>query len=438
MTIYQILPRLYGNGHFSNFDTPFFEYVKALGVTHVWYTGIPRHSMGKDYVKGNAGSPYSVSDYYDVNPYMADVPSRRKTEFKELVKRTHDAGLKVITDFVPNHISPDYSDSKGGIPHFDYCDYDWTDTRKIDYHAPGTWDKMKDIVFYWAGKGVDGLRCDMVEMVPPEFFKWLIAEVKAKYPGFIFVAEVYTKERYYQYINEVGFDFLYDKSGLYDTVKSVVMQGRSTHEITSNWLSLQGIQSHMLNFLENHDEQRFASAWFAGNAEKVFAPMGVSCLFSNAPFMIYFGQELGADALEGHCGRTSIFNFVDIPVISRMKEFIENGTALPEKEMDLLMKYREMLSISRNPLFEEGATWDLCYCNSPLGGFDPDMHFVFVRFSVPEGDAQPEAKLVACNFSGKDASMRIRIPLEFPIVELRDALIPVEVEAYGCKIQDIL
>ena len=129
---------------------------------------------------------------------------------------------------------------------------------------------MLDILLYWAGKGVDGFRCDMVELVPPEFMKWLIAEVKKNYPDVIFIAEVYKKELYGEYVREVGFDFLYDKSGLYDTLRTVVEKNvddngmpvelwQSATGITRNWQFLSDLQPYMLNFLENHDEHRFAS-----------------------------------------------------------------------------------------------------------------------------------------------------------------------------------
>ena len=132
--IYQMLPRLWGNdkvrparngslsdngtGKFSDIDTSTLEYLKWLGCSHVWYTGIIRHSTQESeegclpshpqFIKGKSGSPYAICDYYDVNPYLADVPSDRMAEFEQLIERTHDAGLKLIIDFVPNHVSRDY------------------------------------------------------------------------------------------------------------------------------------------------------------------------------------------------------------------------------------------------------------------------------------------------------------------------------------------
>ena len=109
---------------------------------------------------------------------------------------------------------------------------DWWETVKLnycDFHT-GTWDKMRDIVRFWAAKGVDGFRCDMVELVPPQFMQWLIGSIKSEFPSVIFVAEVYQKEKYRMYVEEVGFDFLYDKCGLYDTLRAVTCSGASARE----------------------------------------------------------------------------------------------------------------------------------------------------------------------------------------------------------------
>jgi glycosidase len=141
MVIYQMMTRLFGNkvtmnkpygkidengvGKFNDITTKALEGIKELGVSHVWYTGVIEHALQTDYtaagiplddpdvVKGLAGSPYAIKDYYDVNPDLAmDVPKRMK-EFEELVDRTHRAGLKVIIDFVPNHVARNYkSDAK--------------------------------------------------------------------------------------------------------------------------------------------------------------------------------------------------------------------------------------------------------------------------------------------------------------------------------------
>lgn len=134
--VYQVFTRLFGNttttnkpwgtleengvGKFSDFDDTALASIKALGTTHIWYTGVPHHAVIRDYgsygigdddpdvVKGRAGSPYAVKDYYTVNPDLADDPARRLEEFEALIERTHRHGMKVLIDIVPNHVARGY------------------------------------------------------------------------------------------------------------------------------------------------------------------------------------------------------------------------------------------------------------------------------------------------------------------------------------------
>lgn len=397
MIIYQVLTRLWRSGKMSGFDTQAFSYLRSLGVSHIWYTGIIRHSMDKPYVKGKLGSPYSIIDYYDVNPYLADKPDCRIQEFEDLVRRTHESGMKVIIDFVPNHVSPDYSDSHGGIVTLHRCDYDWTDTDKIDYGCRDNWDRMLAIVRYWADKGVDGFRCDMAELVPVDFWRYLILGARQTHPQLQFIAEVYEMGSYERFIYSACFDYLYDKSGLYDTLRGISSGANLTWDITGVWQKLGTLQPHMLNFLENHDEQRLASPWFAGSAEKGFAALAVSALFYPCPFMIYFGQELGEAALDGAAGRTSIFDD---------QRHIDPFAPLSEYQQKVLDVYRKVLGLRQ----ELGAAqnFDLCYCQKAALGFDMRKHFAFMR----SGDKS--AAVVFANFSDKPASACLRIPAEAP------------------------
>lgn len=526
--IYQLLPRLWGNGNtgpkhngsieengtgrFSDIGKADLDYIKWLGCSHVWFTGVIRHSTScsscgctashPQFVKGKAGSPYAICDYYDVNPYLADNPDDRMAEFARLVKRTHDAGLKVIIDFVPNHVARDYGKSgmTEGHPvlgaeddktvHWkaenDFIYYpgqalvlpgacpegvepyhevpamatgnncyspapginDWYETVKInycDFHTQ-TWDKMLDIVEFWASKGVDGFRCDMVELVPPQFMAWLIKEVKKKYPSVIFIAEVYKKDQYWQYVREVGFDLLYDKSGLYDTLRTIVEKNKedngmpvelwqSTTGITRNWQFLGDLQPYMLNFLENHDEQRFASDFFGGEAAGTFAPLYVSLFLNTAPFMIYFGEEAGergmeTEGLSGMDGRTSIFDWWSIGTVRRLRKMIASGeyrtldadrleaAGMERKEAEIFCRFAQAVRLAASDKAVcKGTTYDLCYCNMSSDGFDKNRHFAFLR------DFEDHTLLVAANFSGRPAHMHITIPqhafdwMEIPVTE---------------------
>ena len=401
--IYQVLPRLWGRGRFSDWDASSFDYLHTLGVDYIWYTGVPRHATGRDFVKGNPGSPYAITDWRDVNPYLADDPARRLEEFDALVARTHAAGFRVLIDFIPNHVAPDYA---GPIRRFDWHDGDWSDTRKNDWSAPATRAEMLEILRYWASRGVDGFRCDMVELVPPLALKALISAVKADFPDLLFVAEVYQKENYRPYLDEVGFDLLYDKSGLYDTLRAICCAGATARGITWNWQWLGDLQPRVLNFLENHDEQRLASPAFLGNARKGFAPLACSLLFNTAPFMLYFGQEVGEDGIDGADGRTSIFNWSDPPELRELYRSLHGEGTLAPAEAGILARYRELFALAGRPVFAAGGTWDLGYCNEAAPGFNPDRHFAFVRFDASE------AWLIVCNFSAENASVELHLPAE--------------------------
>lgn len=392
--IYQAFTRNWGTGKFSDWDGDAFRYLKSLGVTHLWLTGIPSHASGEPFVKGNPGSPYAVDDWYDTNAYLAEKPGRRMKEFTGLVRRAHRKGIKVIVDFIPNHVARNY---KGDIPHLDTNDYDWTDTFKINYYASGCWDKMLDVILFWASKGVDGVRCDMVELVPPEFFSWATAKVREKYPDFLFIGEVYKRDNYNRYCKELGFDLIYDKSGLYDSLRAILLLPASTRNITWNWQRLGDLQGQMLNFLENHDEQRIASSAFLGDALKAIPGMAVAALFNNASVLIYGGQEIGEDAHEDEGGRSSIFDWT--------RKINPLGT-LDDRQNRILEEYRKLLTLSREKPFDGGHNWDLCYCNYDAPGFNADRHFAFLRFKGKE------KRLVVCNFTDDKAVLDIRIPAE--------------------------
>ena len=407
--------RLWGKGRLDSWDNRSLGYLKDLGVDYLWLTGIPRHARGKSFVKGEAGCPYSISDWYDINPYLESKEGERFREFDNLVRRIHRGGLKLLIDFIPNHVSRDY---EGALNHYDYCDADWTDTLKLNWDDPSTLEQMKAVLRFWAGKGVDGFRCDMVELVRSDAQRELIQDIKKDYPDCLFVAEVYDRNRYREFAEYVGYDLLYDKCGLYDSLFEI-QKGRSTpRSITRNWQSLSSLQGRMLNFLENHDEVRLASSDFASSPEKGYAALGVSMLFNDASFMLYFGQEVGEDAAESSNCRTSIFDFTHPEGITALYRAIhsKNSSSLEMEPIRkaVLDKYRSLLEYAKLKEFRQGPCWDLCYCNenAASGGFDPDRHFAFIRYSSPSDKGRRRAFLVVCNFASETLQCSVSIPYE--------------------------
>ena len=503
--IYQLLPRLFANmngncipngtlaqnraGKMNHITTHVLESIKELGITHVWYTGIIEHAHDADYtrygirrdnphvVKGHAGSPYAIKDYYDVDPDIAVDVNRRMDEFEQLIARTHDTGLKAIIDFVPNHVAREYySDAKPeGIrdlgvddnnemffsPHNNFyyiprqlfapnidlgsgkdayiefpakasgndCftafpgQFDWYDTVKLNYGVdygngshhfspiPDTWFKMLHILRYWASKGVDGFRCDMVHMVPLEFWQWAIPNVKERYPNVIFIAEIYDVGLYRDFIHIGGFDYLYDKVNLYDTLRGIQCNNFSAARLTSCWQTVEGIGGNMLNFLENHDEQRFGSKFYAGDPGLVTPSLVVSSMISTGPMMIYAGQELGelandAEGYSGHDGRTTIFDYWSIPTVRRwMNDGKCDESLLTGREIWLRNRYRTILNMCINEkAISRGRFFDLMYVNYSNPTLNPHKQYVFMR------SYDNETLVIAVNFAASSCDLQINIP----------------------------
>ena len=502
--IYQIFTRLFGNtnttrkhngtltdngcGKLNAFTPAVLRRIKELGATHVWYTGVIRHATTTDYtrygiprqhpavVKGNAGSPYAITDYYDIDPDLATNVEKRMNEFESLVKRTHKAGLKMIIDFVPNHVARQYKSiaKPKGIADFGendntgmqfspqnnfyYCPEqsfaadidlyhgeelpyeefpakatgndcfgnrpgrnDWYETVKLNYGVdycdaggvsthfsptPDTWKKMLDILLFWAGKGVDAFRCDMAEMVPSAFWQWVTTEVRKKHHNVKFIGEVYNPGRYREYIN-AGFDYLYDKVGMYDSVRDVVCGHRSATDITRQWQTNDDIADHMLYFLENHDEQRIASDFFAGDARKGIPALMTSALMRTNPFMLYAGQEYGERGMDeegfsGRDGRTTIFDYWSV---DSLIHGYSSRRQLTKEEKSIEATYKKVLNIATNEkAVTEGKFFDLMYVNPTSADFNADRQYVFLRSN------EDDLMIVLANFSDENSDCKINIP----------------------------
>lgn len=513
--IYQLLPRLFtnytsdpvpdgtieqnGSGKLNHITSTVLKQIRELGATHVWYTGVIEHAHTPDYtkygiprhnphvIKGKAGSPYAITDYYDIDPDLAVDVDRRIDEFEKLIARTHRAGLKVIIDFVPNHVAREYASDHlpAGVEDLGHGDNremffspannfyyitrqqfapigvdlgygkdayvefpakasgddcftafpgknNWYDTLKLNYgydygdHSrhydptPPTWLKMLNILRYWAAKSVDGFRCDMAHMVPVDFWRWAIPQVREVNPDIIFIAEIYDVGLYRKFIYTAGFDYLYDKVNLYDSLRAIETANHSAATLTSCWQTVDGIAPHMLNFLENHDEQRFASIQYAGDAARVIPSLVVSAMISTGPFMIYAGQELGepaadAEGYSGHDGRTTIFDYWSIPTLRRWLNHGRCDGQLSDKEQWLRSMYRRILTLCNTErAIREGKFFDLMYVNYENPRLNPHRHFAFLR---ADGD---ELLVITVNFSDEEANVEINIPAHaFDYLDLR-------------------
>ncbi|MDB5149354.1 MAG: alpha-amylase [Mucilaginibacter sp.] len=517
LIIYQLLPRLFGNtqtlnktngsieengvGKLNDINDKALQGIKKMGFTYVWYTGVIEHATMTDYsqfgikaddpdiVKGRAGSPYAIKDYYDIDPDLAVDVKNRIGEYEALIKRTHNNGLKVLMDLVPNHVARTYGsdvkpagvrdfgedDDKGkafsatndfyympGQPFVVPAGYnpggdefhsplkdgkfdenpakatgndvfsaapsinDWFETMKLNYGVdymdhrrghfdpiPPLWNKVYDILHYWSEKGVDGFRCDMVEMVPIEFWGWVIPKLKAEHPGLVFIGEAYDKGKYADYIYKGKFDYLYDKVGLYDALKRLTRDehNSSTWEINAVWNhDSKGIDEHMLRFMENHDEQRIASNDFAGNPWLAVPGMIVTATLNTGPVMVYFGQEVGEPALgtegfSGSDGRTSIFDYWGVPEHQKWVNNHEyDGAKLSGDQQKLRGFYHNLLTaVHNNEALKTGSFYELMIANEHQQGFDT-RQYIYLRYT------NNQRILVITNFNRGERKLTVKLP----------------------------
>lgn len=517
LIIYQLLPRLFGNtntsnkfygskedngvGKFNDINDKCLQEIKNMGFTHVWFTGVIRHATMTDYsaygikpddpdvVKGRAGSPYAINDYYDVDPDLAVDVKNRMAEYEALIARTHANGLKVIMDFVPNHVARTYHSAvkpagvrdlgedddkskpfdpkndfyyipgksfvvpKGYNPGGDNFHSplkdgrfnetparatgndaftstpsinDWFETIKLNYGVdylsnhtrhfdpiPPVWEKMYAILHFWAQKHVDGFRCDMVEMVPVEFWHWAIGRLKGEFPDLKFIGEAYNTAEYHNYIVNGKFDYLYDKVGLYDSIKRLVRNedGATTWDINRVWNhDTAGFDNHMLRFMENHDEQRIASHDFAGDPWYAVPGMIVSATLANGPVMVYFGQEVGepgagAEGFGGDDGRTSIFDYWGVPEHQKwMNHGRFDGGELTDSQKKLRDFYKKLLNLTKdNEALNSGSFYELMLANERNSGFNTRV-YMYLRYT------EHRRVLVVTNFMRAERQLNVKLP----------------------------
>jgi len=501
LVIYQLLPRYFGNtnatnklygskeengvGKFNDITPKALQELKKLGINYVWYTGVVEHATMTDYsaygikqddpdiVKGKAGSPYAIKDYYDVDPDLAVDVKNRMEEYQNLINRTHAEGLKMIMDFIPNHVARTYQSdlkpagvidfgaqddkTKAYSPQNDYYYIpeknfvvpagteaggaqfnhplkdgkfdenpakvtgnnvfsekpsidDWYETMKLNYGydlqngknyldpVPPVWTKMRDILVFWAKKGVDGFRCDVAEFVPVEFWHWVIPEVRKINPNMVFIAEAYDPSKYATYVSYGGFNYMYDKVGLYDALKPLIKnEANATVATMRKVIQSQegGLSNHMLRFLENHDEERIASKGFAQKPEYAKAAMVLTATLGSGPVMIYSGQEVGEQGagIEGFGGddnRSTIFDYWGQP---QHQQWLNGGKfdggGLTAAQKSLRTFYQQLLTlVQSNKAIQSGTFTDV---SAELGLGNTAMAFI--------RSTDTERVLVLANFS---------------------------------------
>jgi len=508
--IYQLFVRLFGNvnetrqpngtlaingvGKFNDINDAALTSLQKLGFSHLWLTGVLQQATGTDHsdvgqspddpdlLKGIAGSPYAIKDYFDVCPDYATNPKERLSEFKSLLERLHDHQLKALIDFVPNHVArcyhseiqpeinfgakddrtkffdphnnffylspgndgpplklPTWQDGRALSPtcklagmncdgHFDgELEHgkvtgnnvvswkpnlgDWYETVKLNYGfdftdparqrreypnaltpdktVPDTWTKMDQVIAYWQALGVDGFRCDMSHMEPPEFWKWLIGRARNRSPQVFFMGEAYDgdpakvpgsdpvisqlhngKSNVMFDLLDAGFDAVYDDPS-YKALKNIYdgpgWANDLDHARTDDF-----IFENSVRYAENHDEVRLAGRGnWGGIGMKLGLPVAAILYgVGRGSLMLYSGQEVGEPAAgeEGFGGddaRTSIFDYWSMPeLVKWTNEHKYDGGKLSTAQRQLRESYGRLIAVTNEPAFRDGAFFGLNPANN--------------------------------------------------------------------------
>jgi glycosidase len=531
--IYQLFVRLFGNtnqtrkqngtlaengvGKFADINDTALASIRAMGFTHIWLTGVLQQATATDYsefgqpaddtdlLKGLAGSPYAIKDYFDVCPDYAIHPADRLAEFQQLLERLHTHGIKAIIDLVPNHVARSYGscvrpdcnfgtcgcagagddttkffhphnnffylqpdengpplrlptfrdghpisptcqavaavcdrrnpdDHGGHRPPLQKCDgifdgettfgrvtgnncvswtpqlHDWYETVKLNYGfdftdpsksireypnalspekpVPDTWRKADQVIEYWQALGVDGFRCDMAHMVPPESWSWTIARARERKSDVFFMGEAYNDDPakvpgsdpvvsqlnfgrgnvLFDLLN-AGFDAVYD-APVYRALKRIYdgsgWANDIDREITDDFLCHNSVR-----YAENHDEVRLATRHeWGGIGMEVGRPVSAILYgLSRGAIMLYSGQEIGepAEGAEGFGGddaRTSIFDYWSMPEFTKwVNDHRYDGGRLSPEQNSLRAFYARLINLAGEPAFKDGKFFPLNSAN---------------------------------------------------------------------------
>lgn len=267
--------------------------LQKLGVDVIWL--MPIYPIGVDQRKGTLGSYYAISDYCAVNPEFGTM-----ADFGDFLARAHDAGFKVILDWVANHTSPDavwesgkpsdwyVRDSLGNT----VTQYDWTDIAELNYDNKDMREEMRRSMRFWLDKGVDGFRCDMACEVPLDFWRETLPELRKEYPGTYYLAEGENPE-----LHRDAFDASYAWE-LHHLLNDIAKGKKSAADLRA-YIGKDAAacppEAFRLMFTSNHDENSWAGTEFErmGDAADVMALL--TFLLPSGQPLIYTGQEIGYD-----------------------------------------------------------------------------------------------------------------------------------------------
>ena len=288
-TIYEVNIRQYTpEGTFTAF-IHHLPRLKELGVNILWI--MPVQPIGEEGRKGTHGSYYSIKNYTQINPEFGTLD-----DFKKMVDIAHNAGMKVILDWVANHTAHDaiwvtthkdwyVTDSLGQI----VSPYDWTDVAKLNYDNAGMRQAMQEAMIFWLKEtDMDGFRCDVAGEVPTDFWESTVSELKKVKPDIFMLAEAENPE-----LNVNAFDAYYSW-GMHHTMNAIAQGKANVNSLREELKKMSEFPEYAIpmHFTSNHDENSWNGTEFErmGDAAPTFAAL--AHILPGIP-LIYNGQEVG-------------------------------------------------------------------------------------------------------------------------------------------------
>lgn len=319
------------------------ERIKAMGFDIIWL--MPIHPIGKKNRKGSLGSPYSISDFFKINPEYGT-----ENDFKSFIQRAHELNLKVIIDVVYHHTSwdsrlmdekPDwfYHKKDGTIGN---KVGDWSDIADLDFRHSELWHYLYDALEKWASIGVDGFRCDVAPLIPIEFWKYARNKIESNGYELIWLSES-VEPSFITYLRHNGFnvhsdsevysvfDMLYD----YD-IKNNFLDFVNGGDLTE-YLNAISRQEYTypkryvkMRYMENHDNPR---AKFLIKNRRRLINFTAFMMFLKGSYLFYNGQETMTDHVPGLFDKDTIKWEMDQDIIELTKalnkikkmDFIRDG-----------------------------------------------------------------------------------------------------------------
>jgi len=322
--------------------------LKDLGVTVLWL--MPIHPIGAVKRKGRLGSPYSVKNYYGINPDFGTAE-----DFRRLVQAVHDRGMRLILDMVPNHSAWDNPLLKEYPEWYTRNDQgetispnaDWTDVADFDYTQPALRKWMQDMLVWWLEEfDVDGFRIDVAELTPGDFWAATRAILKKVRPDVFLLAE---GNRPYLHVS--GFDATYAFNTFYHLIQ--VANGQLPPAVIHADMDMEANGyphgSIRMRFVENHDQLRAAAAITRRDALE--ATTACAFFLPGIP-LLYNGAEMTLEH------RLELFNVDPIDWTAgsdEFREWVKEILALRRRFLPVLQTYRPVETTDARVLAFERA-----------------------------------------------------------------------------------